>query len=278
MANVLKKLETLDRRWIFLFIAITVIAPMLRPVALKIEPGRPAVKFFERMERIPAGSRILVSGDFDPASRPELQPMLMAVLDQAFRKNLKVVAMELWPQGPPLVQQALEIKAAQYHKVYGVDYVNLGFKEGQQVVMVSLGTRGFREVYPSDFLGKPVGSLPIMKGVRDFSAFAVIANVSAGFPGTKEWVQQVVSRFHIPLGSGCTAVSAAEYYVYFNSGQIFGLLGGMAGAAEYEQLVGRPGMGTSGMGAMSFGHFVIIFFILFGNVVGFVRSRKEGRR
>jgi hypothetical protein len=185
--------------------------------------------------------------------------------------------MELWPQGPSLVQQALEAKAAEYHKVAGVDYVNLGFKEGQQVVMVSLGTRGFPEVYPVDVNGKPVGQIPIMKGVRDYSSFAILANISAGFPGTKEWVQQVVTRFHLPMCSGCTAVSAAEYYVYFGSGQVFGLLGGMAGAAEYEQLVHKPAMGTAGMGAMSFGHFVIIFFILLGNLLGFLMPSKGAR-
>jgi hypothetical protein len=270
-------LTKLDRRWVFLFMGLCVLIPLLKPVPLKIIPGNPATKFYEAIEKVPEGSRILVSGDYDPASKPELQPMMLTLLDQAFRRNLKVVCMELWPQGPSLVQQALDAKAAQYHKVAGVDYVNLGFKEGQQVVMVSLGTRGFAEVYPVDIDGKPVGEIPIMKGVRDYTSFALIANISAGFPGTKEWVQQVVTRFHIPLGSGCTAVSAAEYYVYFGSGQVFGLLGGMAGAAEYEQLAQRPAMGTAGMGAMSFGHFVIIFFILFGNVLGFVSSRKGAR-
>ena len=62
-------------------------------------------------------------------------------------------------------------------------------------------------------------------------------------PGTKEWVQQVQARFHLPMVSGCTAVSAPEYYPYLQSGQLQGLLGGMAGAAEYEKLRGEKGTG-----------------------------------
>src|SRR5262245_4709909 len=133
----LKALLNLDRRWVFLFMGLCVLVPLLRPISLPITPGVPATRFYERLEALPAGSRILVSGDYDPASAPELQPMMMALLDQAFRRNLKVVAMELWPQGPSLVDLALRQKAEEYHKEYGVDYVNLGFKDGQQVVMVS---------------------------------------------------------------------------------------------------------------------------------------------
>ena len=271
-------LHDLDRRWLFALVLVCVLAPLLRPVKLSIHPTRTTRSFYDTLERLPRGSRILISADYDPASKPELQPMMLSLLEQAFRRDFKVVVMELWANGVPVAQEALDQKAREFHKVYGVDYVNLGFKEGQQVVMVSLGTQGFQAVYPADFLGTPVGRIPVMREVRDFSSFAAIANISAGYPGTKEWVQQVVSRFHIPLGSGTTAVSAAEYYVYYGSGQIFGLLGGMAGAAEYEQLVGRPGLGTNGMGAMSFAHFLIVAFIVLGNVLGWLRPGRGGKR
>src|SRR5512140_3680886 len=89
-----------DRRWVFLLMGLCVLLPLLNPVKVPIVPGNPTVKFYEAIEKLPEGSRILVSGDYDPASAPELQPMMMALLDQAFRRNLKVVAMELWPQGP----------------------------------------------------------------------------------------------------------------------------------------------------------------------------------
>ena len=270
-------MKNLDRRWLFLLVLLFVTVPMLKPFPLPIRPKDSTIKFYNTLEKLPDGATLLVSGDYDPASKPELQPMMLSLLDQAFRKNMKVIAMELWPAGPPIVQQALEMKAKEFHKVYGVDYVNLGFKDGQQVVMVALGTQGFPAVYPTDYLGTKVGDIPVMKGIRDFSSFAAIANISAGFPGTKEWVQQVVSRFHIPLGSGTTAVSAAEYYVYYGSGQIFGLLGGMAGAAEYESMVKKPGLGIGGMGSMSLAHFLIVFFIILGNVIGLLAANRGGK-
>src|SRR5207249_9857819 len=98
-----------------------------------------------------------------------LQPMMIATLDHLFGKNVKVVTMQLWPGGPPLVDRALEAEAHKFHKVYGVDYVNLGFKEGQIITMVALGSSGFHALFPLDMHGTPMSGLPLMSKVRDYS-------------------------------------------------------------------------------------------------------------
>ncbi|MGH2668986.1 MAG: hypothetical protein ACRDH5_07710, partial [bacterium] len=74
--------------------------------------------------------------------------------------------------------------------------------------------------------------------------------------------------------SGCTAVSAPEYYPYLQSGQLQGLLGGMAGAAEYEKARNEKGLATKGMDAQSLAHIFVAFCIVLGNVVQRV-TRKE---
>jgi hypothetical protein len=134
--------------------------------------------------------------------------------------------------------------------------------------MVSMGN-SIPQTFPTDYHGNRSEDLPIMKGVRNFSDLALIVNISGGLPGTKEWIQQVVLRFHIRLVSGCTAVSAPEFYPYLQSGQLVGLLGGMKGAAEYEQLVGVSGLGKRGMDSQSIAHLVILLFIVVGNIAYF---------
>jgi hypothetical protein len=52
-------------------------------------------------------------------------------------------------------------------------------------------------------------------------------------------------------------------------------MGGMKGAAEYEILLGVSGLATSGMDAQSIAHVVIIFFIVFGNVIYFAIRRRK---
>ena len=113
-----------------------------------------------------------------------------------------------------------------------------------------------------------------MKGIENFEQIALLVSVSAGYPGTKEWVQQVVSRYHVPMIAGVTAVSAPEYYPYLQAGQLLGLLGGMAGAAEYETLVKRPGVATRAMDAQSLAHVFVAFMIILGNVAALPRRTQ----
>jgi hypothetical protein len=270
-------LERVDRRWIFLLMGIAVLVPLLRPIGLPLVPSKPVRDFYAVVDQIPAGAVVLISGDYDPGSAAELQPMTLALLDHLFRHNVRVVGMQLWPGGPPLVDRALTLMAEKYKKRYGVDYVNLGFKEGQIITMVALGSSGFRTVYPVDYHGTPTSQIPLMEKVRDYSSFHTIISISAGFPGGKEWVQQVQSRFKKPFGTGTTAIQAAEFYPYLESKQMFGMLGGMAGAAEYESLTKAKGTATAGMDAMSVAHFLIIAAIVLGNIA-FIGRRAAERR
>ncbi len=216
-----------------------------------------------------------MSCDYDPGSLPELLPMTVSALEQMFRKDLKVIITCLWPAAPPVVERALAQVAPKYNKQRGIDYVNLGFKEGREVVMVSLGA-SIPNTFPADYYGTPVSQIPIMQGVTNFKDMAMIVNISAGYPGTKEWVQQVQARYNIDLIAGCTAVSAPEFYPYYQTGQLKGLLGGMKGAAEYEKLVGVMGLGTRGMDAQSVSHLMVFAFILIGNLAYFtLRALKE---
>jgi hypothetical protein len=86
----------------------------------------------------------------------------------------------------------------------------------------------------------------------------------------------VVSRYHLQMVAGVTAVSAPEYYPYLQTGQLQGLLGGMAGGAEYEVLVKKPALATRGMDAQSLAHLFIAFMILLGNAA-FLGEEKRRR-
>ena len=59
-------------------------------------------------------------------------------------------------------------------------------------------------------------------------------------------------------------------------GQLFGLLPGIKGAAEYETLIGVPGLGTRGMPAQEWAHLLVIGFIVLGNLGYFFTRRRRG--
>jgi hypothetical protein len=264
--SLLSRIETLDRRWLFLALAILVMEPLLKPLHLPLTISPPARDFAMAIARLPRGSTVLMSCDYAPDSKPELVPMTRTALRQLFRKNCKVIVTVLWNGGPGLVDQVLHEVGDEMHKTYGVDYLNLGYQSGNEAVMVHMG-QGVANAFPSDVMGRPTLAYPIMRGVRDYGSFPLMISISAGYPGTKEWVQQVQSRFHLRMIAGVTAVSAPEFYPYLQSGQLQGLLGGMAGAAEYEILMGERGPASRGMDAQSLAHYFIAFCIVLGNLV-----------
>jgi hypothetical protein len=270
----LERLLNLDRRWIFLAVAVVVSFPFIHKVNIGIVPSPEVIGFYEAVEALPPGSTVYLAADLDPGSQAELLPMLRTAVHQLALRDVRIVGGCLWPAAPPLLERVFaEVATAEHGKVYGTDFVNLGFKEGREAVMV-LVAEELRSAYPTDYYGTSVADLPLLADVRSFADVSLLVSISAGYPGTKEWVQQVQGRFSIPMVSGCTAVSAPEYYPYVQANQLQGLLGGMAGAAEYEVLNGVEGDATPAMDAQSLGHLVVLFFIVLGNVLHWVETRR----
>ena len=228
-----------------------------------------------------AGDAVFVSADFDPASRPELEPFFRANLHHLFQQDVRVVMGTLWPTAPPLVKPIFEDIAESYGKVYGTDYVFLGFTDGRELAIKSIGASVLK-TYPKDATGKPTAGLPIMQGLDAASDFDLFISVSAGFPGTQAYVLQIQGQYNLNMISACTAVSAPDYIAYFDAGQLSGLSGGMPGSAQYESLVFPDGppegvtlMGKAGLAVLNLGHLYIILLIILGNIAFFI-TRAAG--
>lgn len=277
IAAVLAWLGAKDRRWLFLGIAAFVAIPLLRPVGLPKVKVTPEVRaLYDYIEEFPQDKVVLLTCDYDPGSKPELHPMTFAIMDQLCRRDIRFAVMELWPAGPQMALDALDqVAMKKYHKVPRKDFVHLGFKTGMEVVIQALGN-SVRNVFPVDYDGVPLDETPFLKNILALKDFGLIINISAGTPGTKEWVQQAGSRYSIPIATGCTGVQAPQSYPYYPK-QLKGLLGGMAAAAEYEKLVGVEAKATQGMEAQSSSHALIFLFVLFGNIVYLVERRRARR-
>jgi len=241
----IERLSNLDRRWIFLAMLLSVAVPIYVLDWLDtVPPEKPtplAQSTFDEIENLPAGSRLVMAFDFDPASEGELGPMATSFVRHAAEKGHKLYFLALWPVGPQMIEQSIRqiIRADFPEMIYGRDYVNLGFKAGNEavikVVMTDLG-----QTFSTDAYGTPLEAIPMMEGIRNLQNMDLIVNVSAGYPGTKEWVQYAATpyRDQVRLVAGCTGVQAPLLYPYIPE-QLPGLLGAIKGAAEYEYLVNR---------------------------------------
>ncbi len=272
--GIFEKIIKLDRRIIFLVIFLSVIFPLIFKVNIPINITPEVRNVYNLIENLPEGSVIVVPCEYAPDTMAELEPMLYAVLRHCWEKNLRVVACGFYVTGVTLIEQEIKYMAKQMNKKYGKDYIFLGYRPYPAAVINSMG-EDFRQSFPTDYYGTPLDSLPMMRGVKNFNDTKLVLTINAT-SGVDYWVLFGHERYGFPLAIGVTAVMAADYYHYLNSGQIVGIIGGLKGAAEYESLVHHKGLATMGMSIQSFVHLVIVLFIIIGNIAYFVIRKRKG--
>ena len=276
--DIFERFLQLDRRIIFVLVAAAVVIPMLAPLHLRVTSSPPVERLYSYIDRLKAGTPVIISMDYDPGTQAELTPMAEALVRHCWRKHLPVIIMSLDPGGAGLSVEITDRLARAEHAVDGVDYCLLGYKAGYEAVVLSFG-RDIRLAYPNDYYNVPLDRVPMMKHVRSYRDVAVVVTLaSASYP--EVWIPYGHDRFGVKIAAGVTAVMAPEYYPYLETGQLIGLLGGLKGAAEYEELIGRPGNGAKGMDAQTMTHLLIVAFIMLGNIAYFItlqRKKKEWR-
>jgi len=290
VAGFFDRMLTLDRRWIFLFVFLSVAIPIIIPIGLPVTTTGSTRSAFEFIEALQEGDIVWISFDYGPSSAPENDPMAEAIMRQCALKKLRFVVDVLYPLGGlQLANNAIGKIAEEFPKLrYGVDYVNLGYKDGAAAVMRRLG-EDIAGAFPTDVNGTPLAQIPMMQGLKSLRQVKLVFTAATGLIG-EWWITQVHSQIGIPVIIGPTAVSAPKYYAFLNSGQLVGMLGGMKGAAEYEKLLrGRyPQMAkfykttrdftaTKGMDAQTVLHTIILMFILLGNYAYFRQRAKAAR-
>jgi hypothetical protein len=288
--RVVEVINELDRRWVFLVIGLAVVIATLFRLTFPEIPTPMVKAVFEKIESLPAGSRVLLPFDYDPASEPELQPMADAYVRLCAERGLKMYFIALWPLGQNMVAGVTSrILGQEYpHLRYGHDFVDLGYKSGNEGVIAVILT-DIKKLYSTDAHGTAIDSIPLMQEVTNIRGFDLILNVSAGYPGLKEWIQYGGTPGNIPTAGGCTAVQAPLLYPYYPE-QMLGLMGGIKAAAEFEALVidaypkfkenkARYLTALTRMGPQTVTHLAIIFFIVLGNVTfQIMRKRQQAKR
>jgi len=260
------RLLRLDRRVIFVLITLATLLPLLHPIGLPIRVSPEVKQVHDYIETLPAGSVFLLSLDFDPASKPELYPMAVALLNHAFKRDLRVIGMTLWVTGTGMAEKVVSGVAKEHGKGRGIDYAFLGYSPGGANVIINMG-QDLTAAFPIDYYGERTAELPALRGVRSLRQVNYVVSLAAGTPGVESWYVYGKEKYGFELGGGVTAVIAPGLYPFLDTGQINGLIGGLRGAAEYETLIGMKGKAVAGMDAQSATHFIIIGLILLCNLM-----------
>lgn len=285
-------LEKIDRRWIFLAIGLCVIIPSLININFPTTMTPPAQNLWDAVNNLKeTGQPLAIVTDYAPSTSPELQPMTNALIRHALELEIPIIIYGgIYPQGFGQAQMGEEeviasmkgMKMNGDSVIYGEDYVLFPFVPGRLAVIIGM-CEDIIGTVRVDAYGDSLKNIPMMQDIRRLGDCGLLVDIS-GSSLPRTWMTYAGTRYGVPIGVGTTAVSAAEYYAFLQTGQFVGMLGGMKGAAEYEQLneanigIDVRRKATIAMAAQNFVHLFIIVIVILGNISFFVLKRNKERR
>jgi hypothetical protein len=273
--NLLERFAKIDPRIIYALVLLVVAIPLINPFGLPMMIMNPSREFYNVIENLPNGAKVILSIDHAAGPDVELGPIAQSMLIQLVPKNARVYAMSSIPEGPMFAERYLSV-LEDYDKEYGVDYVNLGYFAGGEAGMAAWAD-DFKSVFRTDVRKTPVEQIPMMqdiKSVHDFDLVVTLNSGPGGYGPPDVWLRQIAAAKGVPLAMGVTAIMGPQTQPYYQSGQIKGLLIGLRSAAEYELLIEKPGIAVAQMDAQSAAHAVILILIILGNLGYFYGKRS----
>lgn len=272
----LTRLGKMDRRFMYVVILIAVSIPLLRPLALPLSVSSETKLFYDYVQSLPSGTAIGLTFDCQPGALPELYPQMLAILQHLKVRQTRIICVAFMAEGAMIAHNALTdvFGASQSHPGYGKTFVNLGFIAGGETGMAAFA-KSVKGVAPQDYYGSPTDKMEVLSGVETAKDFALIVEFAYGTPGIPEIMRQMQSPYGVKIAAAATALIATQVMPYLKSGQMVGMLTGLRGAAEYENLIGKPGEAVAGMDAQSVAHVAIILAILVGNIGYYSERRKQ---
>lgn len=266
-----------SRHGVFVGLFVVVVASMLIPLDVGVTVSADTQNMFNYIDSLSPGSVVMISFDHEASSLPEIRPLALVILRHCFRKDLKLVGVALLAEGTGIGYRLMQTTAEEYDKIYGEDYVFLGFKPQYIAAVLSMG-ESIEQTFPEDYLGRPYSEIPLTRDLKNYEDIASVISIADGSL-TTHWIEYAGARYGVRVSAAVTAAMVTTYDPYLSAGQMHRMIGGLRGAAEYEKLIGIGGSGQRGMLAQTSSHVYVILMILVGNLVYFFgKKKKAGER
>jgi hypothetical protein len=241
---------------------------------------------FSLIGSLPPSAPVLVVFDYDPAFSGELEAAATPLMDHLLLQGPRLALISTSPTGPALAERFLTDTSvspliAGYNYQPGQQYVDLGYLAGGPSGIQYFATSP-AEAAPFTLDGKPAWQLPPMQGVQKLSDFAAILVLTDNADTGRAWIEQTGSAIgSTPLLMVISAQAEPMLLPYYDSGQIKGLVTGLAGGEAYGQtyirLDGQTGPAQHYWNSFSAGVLVAESLIVLG-ALGYAISGWVARR
>ena len=280
--------DKVERRVIYAILFVACFVPFLFNVRLPLKAWKETKACFDLVDTCPPNKVVIICSNWTGGSQGENWPQYQAVVSHCMMKGVKLVVFSLDgdPTAPAFAEKVNEIEATKYGRVYGKDWVHLGLQRGAPLMMGTIG-RNLKSAFPTDYKGYATNDttkLPILAGINSCKDYQILFCIE--YQSGNDWMVWLDPTGSTPVAFASAGIVTGSWYPFLASGQMKGMIAGIRGAAEYENLVktkyrdrydDHDLRGNRILVPLAFGHLVIILFIILGNVGMIAKKRMRSR-
>lgn len=266
-----------SQRILQIIIAFTLILAILSTLMIDSSiasiPGYPietgAVS--EVINKLGNTDRVLVAVDYQPSFSGEMDAAGSTVLDHLMLRGVQLAFVSSHPSGPLQADRLVGLVNQRYGHNYGADQVsNLGYISGGRAGIFAFATNPRRLAPVTLDTGTNPWEGGALQNIYQASDFSLAVVMTENPDIARTWIEQ----FQPQLGSkplimvlSSQAEPVVRPYYEGSPQQVQGFISGTAGAAAYENLLGRVGIARGHWGAYSLGVLAACVLILVGAII-----------
>lgn len=271
-------------RWVLsLVLIVAILVPAVSGFSLSPAPQNyppELVAAREVLFGLPKESAVLLVFAYQPAYASELEAAGLPLVGNLLSTGARLAAVSTLPTGPALVENFLTQAERSLPLPNASQTTNLGYLAG--------GASGVLK-----FAMDPVSTLPnslsgcqpwtcLLKGIKNLSDFGAVVVMTDDPDQARTWIEQAAPYLgDKPLVMVISAQAEPLVRPYYESGQVKGLVTGLAGGKAYEQALQIPGLSSQYWDAFSMAMVVAESALVIGGiwslVAGLLKRRSTER-
>lgn len=277
--NIFRSMSDYDRRIVYFILFIVVVGPLISPFPIPISVSPQTKQYYGVLSSLKPSDIVLVVLDTEFSGYMELQSGIVGSTRLIIEREAKMAVAIAHPEStivPSILFGALKDVMDAHHYTYGDSYLILGYIYPNSAA-VAASAEDFQSYVRQDYQGKTIKGTFLEK-VHDWRDISLIVSHTTGIQDSS--LMNFFALRGTPMIDDCIGVMVPGQMAYLNAGLFKGILASMRGGAELESLMNVPGLGTTAMDAFTLGHYMLLGFIIIGNVgyFGYTRVRAQRAR
>jgi hypothetical protein len=277
VTGIWERLDRIDHRIVYIVLTIAVCAVIIQPFGVPVKISPVVQDIYNLIDGLQPGDIVHLDIAVELPTITDNGPGAADIIYHLHSKGVKVVyttgikwsGLSSTPTAyNRLVREWNDLDAM--GKVYGVDYVYIGYLGATDVGYTSFATDllGFTG---NDYYGTPLNTLPLMQELptgtyADFKMCIAIGDATAA---------PVLQPRYKTTCILWTQITTYPNYLVLVPHVLRQAGAGVRMAAEYERLLGRPARGARTVDTTAIAGLVVVGFMILGNIGLFMSRRKE---